>query len=293
MAGSDGARVLLVNPNSSMACSAGIDTAVAGFRRAGGPRIEVATVADGPAGIYSWRDWHAAVGPLCRVVAAELADVFVVACASDPGIEAVREVTDRPVLGVFRCAVAAALLRAERFGVIALVDASIGRHGVALRAMGVQERLAAEIAMNTTIEALLDPVATRASLIATGQALVARGAGAVILGCTRHGRASRCGGGGDRGAGDRAMPGGGGSGGGDCRGPCVASRAVIPHGWHVTRAKSWPAAGGRRPGLRRFAVLVPIFGDETVILRSLTKSERAGEMGMANSEFTSPAGNGA
>ena len=118
------------------------------------------------------------------MVARERADVFVVACASDPGIAAVREVTARPVLGVFGCAVAAALVRAERFGVIALVDASVARHALALRAMGVDGRLAGEIAMNTTIEALLDPAAARAALVAAGRALVARGAGAVILGCT-------------------------------------------------------------------------------------------------------------
>lgn len=184
MAGIGDARILVLNPNSSGPCSAGIDAAVAGLRHAGGPAIDVATVAEGPPGIYSWRDWHAAVAPLCRAVAGQAADVYVVACASDPGIEAVREVTDRPVLGVFRCAVAAAMMRAERFGVIALVDASVGRHALALRAMGVEARLAAEIAMNTTIEALLDPQATRAALIATGRALVASGAGAVILGCT-------------------------------------------------------------------------------------------------------------
>jgi Asp/Glu/hydantoin racemase len=184
MTGIAQARILLLNPNSSRECSAGIDDAIAGFRRPGGPAIEVATVADGPPGIYSWRDWHAAVAPLCREVAARHADVFIVACASDPGIEAVREATDRPVLGVFRCAVAAALMRAERFGVIALVDASIGRHALALRALGLEQRLAAEIAMNTTIDTLLDPAAAREALLATGRALVWRGAGAVILGCT-------------------------------------------------------------------------------------------------------------
>ncbi len=112
MAGAAGARILVVNPNSSAPCSAGIGAAVAGFRRTEGPRIEVVTVTDGPPGIYSWRDWHAAVGPLCRVVARETADVFVVACASDPGIAAVREVTGQPVLGVFGCAVASAVVRA-------------------------------------------------------------------------------------------------------------------------------------------------------------------------------------
>lgn len=178
------ARVLLLNPNSSTACSAGIAAAVAGFRSPTGPLIDVGTVADGPRGIYSWQDWHAAVGPLCQAVATQAADAYVVACASDPGIEAVREVTDRPVLGVFRCAVAAALLRAERFGVIALVDASIGRHALALRAIGAERRLAGEIAMNTSIEALLDPRTTREALTVTGRRLVEGGAGAVILGCT-------------------------------------------------------------------------------------------------------------
>jgi allantoin racemase len=177
-------RILIVNPNRSQACTQGIDAAVAPFRRPDGPALEVVTLAAGPPGIYSWEDWHAVVAPLCRLAEASEADVFVVACASDPGIEAVRAASRHPVLGVFRCAVAAALARAERFGVIALVDASVARHRLALRALGVEGRLAGEIAMNTRIETLLDPVAARAALLATGRALVAQGAGAVVLGCT-------------------------------------------------------------------------------------------------------------
>lgn len=178
------ARILIVNPNSSQACSAGIDAAVAPFRAPAGPALEVVTLADGPPGIYSWQDWHAAVAPLCRLAAGSDADVFVIACASDPGIEAVRAIRAGPVLGVFRCAVTAALARTERFGVIALVDASIARRQLALRALGVEARLAGEVALNTTIETLLDPGAARAALIAAGHQLVGRGAGAVILGCT-------------------------------------------------------------------------------------------------------------
>lgn len=178
------ARILVINPNSSRPCSDGIDEALAPFRFARGTTFDVATLAEGPPGIYSWRDWHAVVDPLCRLVSRETADVVVVACASDPGIEAVRAVTDTPVLGVFRCAVAAATARTERFGVIALVDASKGRHMAALRALGLEQRLAAEIAMNVSIETLLDPDAAREHLVATARALVAEGAGAVILGCT-------------------------------------------------------------------------------------------------------------
>jgi allantoin racemase len=177
-------RILVINPNCSADCSAGIDASIAPFRFAGGPVLEAVTLAEGPPAIYSWRDWHAAAEPMCRLVTKEPADAYVIACASDPGIEAVRSVTDRPVFGVFRTAVAAAVARAERFGVIAIVEASKARHMLALRAMGLADRLAAEVALNVTMEALLDPVLTRARLIAAGRELAAAGAGAVVLGCT-------------------------------------------------------------------------------------------------------------
>jgi allantoin racemase len=178
------ARVLVINPNCSRDCSAGIAAAIAPFRFSGGPLLEVATLAEGPPAIYSWRDWHAVVDPLCRLVEREPADAYVIACGSDPGIDAVRAVTSRPVFGVFRSAVAAAVARAERFGVIAIVDASKPRHMLALRAMGLEARLAAEVALNVTMEALLDPELTRARLIAAGRELASGGAGALVLGCT-------------------------------------------------------------------------------------------------------------
>jgi Asp/Glu/hydantoin racemase len=178
------ARILVINPNCSTDCSAGIDAAIAPFRFAGGPRLDVATVAEGPPAIYSWRDWHAVVEPLCRLIAREPADAYVIACASDPGIEAARLVTDRPVFGVFRSAVAAAVARAERFGVIAIVEASKPRHLLALRTMGLADRLAAEVGLNVTMEALLDPDLARARLVAAGRELAVAGAGVVVLGCT-------------------------------------------------------------------------------------------------------------
>jgi Asp/Glu/hydantoin racemase len=178
------ARILVINPNCSVDCSAGIEAAVAPFRFPDGVLVEVATLADGPPAIYSWRDWHAVVEPLCRRIESEPADAYVIACASDPGIEAARLVTERPVFGVFRSAVAAAVARAEQFGVIALVEQSKPRHLLALRAMGLAERLAAEVALNVTMETLLDPELARLRLIAAGRELAAAGAGALILGCT-------------------------------------------------------------------------------------------------------------
>jgi allantoin racemase len=178
------ARILVINPNCSEACSAGISAALDPFRFAGGPVLDVATLNEGPPAIYSWRDWHAVVDPMCRLVERSQADVYVIACASDPGIEAVRTVTSRPVLGIFRSAVATAVARAERFGVIALVDSSKARHRQALRAMGLEDRLAGEVALNVSMDVLLDPLAAQAALVAAARELAAMGAETLILGCT-------------------------------------------------------------------------------------------------------------
>ncbi len=178
------ARILMINPNASEACSDGISVVVAPFRRFGGPVIDVVTLHEGPPAIYSWRDWHAVVEPMCHLVERESADIYIIACASDPGIEAARSVTSSPVLGIFRSAVATAVARAERFGVIALAESSKARHRAALRAMGLEDRLAGEVALNVSMDTLLDPDAARLVLIAAGNQLAEMGAETIILGCT-------------------------------------------------------------------------------------------------------------
>ncbi len=177
-------RILVINPNCSADCTVGIDAAVARFRHPGGPAIDVVDLPEGPPAIYTWRDWHAVVEPLCRRIERETADVYVIACASDPGIEAARATTNQPVLGVFRAAVAAAVAQAERFGVIAIVDASKARHLTALRAMGLDGRLAAEVALNVSMATLLEPDTVRTRLIEAARSCVVAGAGTIILGCT-------------------------------------------------------------------------------------------------------------
>jgi allantoin racemase len=177
-------RILVINPNSSLACGSGIEAAIAPLRGTAGVGIDVVSLPEGPPAIYSWRDWHAAVGPICRCIEQECADAYVIACASDPGIEAARASTPVPVIGIFRAAVATAIANGERFGVIALVDASKSRHLTALRTMGLENRLAADIALNVSMDTLLDGDAARSVLIEAARACAEAGAASVILGCT-------------------------------------------------------------------------------------------------------------
>jgi len=176
-------RILVVNPNSNAACTRGIDEALAGFRAPGLPRFEVTQLAGGPPAIITWRDWVGVAEPLCRLAEQDQADAWIIACVSDPGVDALRTVTRAPVFGPLRSAIAAALARADRFGIIAFADPSIQRQRRALAAMGVEARLAGHIPLNLPMAALVDPMAARAPLIAAGLAIKAAGAEAVILGC--------------------------------------------------------------------------------------------------------------
>lgn len=178
-------RILFINPNSSERCGAGIAAALDPFRAEGLPALDVVTLPDGPPAIVAWADWYAAARPILDMIRREdnRTDLFAIACASDPALPAARETTRKPVIGIFSAAVAQALTLAERFGVIALARASIERHALGLRQMGVESRLAAEIAMNVDMDTLLDPQATRAAMQRTARDLVDRGAQTVILGC--------------------------------------------------------------------------------------------------------------
>jgi Asp/Glu/hydantoin racemase len=177
-------RILFLNPNASISCTDGIEAAIAPF--AGTPhwpRLEVQHLEDGPPAIVTWRDWFSVAEPLCRRVEREPASAYVIACVSDPGLEAVRTVTDRPVLGMFRCGVAAALTRAERFGVIGFTGKSLPRHRRILASMGVEGHMAAWIPLDLPMETLTDPVAPQARIAAAARQLAEQGAETILLGC--------------------------------------------------------------------------------------------------------------
>jgi len=153
-------------------------------RLPGLPRIETMQLEGGPPAIVTWRDWYAVAEPLCRLAEREPALAFIIGCVSDPGLEAVRTVTPRPVLGLFRCAVAAALARAERFGVIGFTHRSLPRQRRALSAMGAESNMAAWVPLELPMDALTDPEAPRPRLAAAARRLAEAGAEAIVLGCT-------------------------------------------------------------------------------------------------------------
>ena len=178
-------RIVVINPNSTAAVTAGMDAALDPLRSIDGPEIVCRTLAEGPPGIETQAQVDGVTAPLLRLMAEEEgAGAFVIACFSDPGIHAAREATRVPVFGIAECSYLTACTLGERFGVIAILARSIPRHRRYMRALGLESRLAGELPIGLGVVELAQEDRTLERLIRVGRALRdEHGADSVILGC--------------------------------------------------------------------------------------------------------------
>jgi len=186
-------RILVINPNSNVIVTKGLEMALQPLDFADGPEIVCATLDNGPYGVESQADVDSVTMPLRRLVESDNSSAaFVIACYSDPGLHVCREGTDRPVFGIAECGVLTAMTRAETFGVIAIAQRSIRRHIRYLRQMGLMDRLAGERPLNMSVAETASGDGTLAKMIEVGRALKDEdGAGAIVMGCAGMARLRR------------------------------------------------------------------------------------------------------
>jgi Asp/Glu/hydantoin racemase len=179
-------RILVINPNSTEACTRGIDEACAPLRMAGGPAVDCVTLKEGPSGIESQQQVDGVIPFLVDLVRKKEKQysAFVIACYSDPGLHSVREATKKPVLGISECGILTALTLGQKFGVIAILKQSIPRHLRYVGALGVSERLAGELPVGLRVVELSDEKKTFGRMAKVGKTLRdTHGADVVIMGC--------------------------------------------------------------------------------------------------------------
>ena len=186
--------IVVINPNSTRTVTDGMSEAVATLRRPDGPAIECVTMDGGPPGVETQMDVESVVLPLCDYVRGRNDDAaaFVIGCYSDPGLHAAREVARVPVFGIAESAMATALTRGDRFGVISILPGSVPRHVRQVRAMGLEGRLAGDLPVGLGVTELGQEDAVYERMEATGRRLRdEHGADVVILGCTGMARFQR------------------------------------------------------------------------------------------------------
>jgi allantoin racemase len=177
-------RILVINPNSSATVTFAIDQALQPLRARSSIEIEVTRLADGVAGIQSQNDVESVVPPLLARIRSQKADAYVIACYSDPGLHAAREIAGAPVYGIAESGILYALSRGTRFGVISILQNSIPRHLRYVGAMGVTERMAGDRAIGLGVAELANDELTFSRMLDAGLRLRdLDGADVLVMGC--------------------------------------------------------------------------------------------------------------
>lgn len=179
------ARIVVINGNTCTAMTKNINATAQAVKF---PHTEVVTVQPqfGPESIESFYDEYLAIpGILEQIILDETADAFVIACWGDPGLEAAREVTSRPVVGIAEASLYIANMLAAKWSVVTTLHRVRGMVEQTIQRVGLGDRCAS---VRTTPLSVLtterDRDRTLNALITTSQlAIQEDGAEAICLGC--------------------------------------------------------------------------------------------------------------
>lgn len=180
-------RLLLINPNTSGAMTEAI-AAAARAVAASGTEVRAVHPSFGPVTIESHYDEvfaAAGVAEQLRLATTWRPDAVVVACFGDPGLDAARELTDAPVLGIAEAAFQAASMLSTGYSVVTtmkrtciMAERLVQRYGQHQHCRGIH---------GTDIPVLdlecCDPVTLQSIEQAARTALAQDGSGAIVLGC--------------------------------------------------------------------------------------------------------------
>ena len=117
-------KIVVINPNSSERMKNDVRRAAEAF--AGGRyEIEVVAPPEAPIFIDSYEDQHESIPGMMRMMQDE-ADAFVLACHGDPGIDVLKEISRKPVVGIGEASMKLATMLGHKFSVLTTSRRSIG-----------------------------------------------------------------------------------------------------------------------------------------------------------------------
>jgi len=180
-------RILVINPNTSASMTAHLQVAL---DRVKAPSTTVVAVSPalGPPAIESASDEAEAIPPLLDLVGdAEAAGyaAVVIACFSDPGLEACREIACIPVVGIEESSLHLAAMLGHRFTILTTRCRRVPIKIEHVARLGLSSRLASVRPLEMgVLEMDAQPEAARTRLLEVGRRAVEEdGAEVLVLGC--------------------------------------------------------------------------------------------------------------
>jgi allantoin racemase len=180
-------KILVINPNTSISMTDHIREALEAIKR---PDTElIVTCPDkGPETIESAYDEAHAIPPTLELVKRaerDGVDAVILACFSDPGLEAAREVAAIPVIGIEEATLHMAAMLGAKFSIMTPRKRRIATKREHVHIRGLTHFLASVRSLDLTVaETEADPGKTKQRLLeVAGSAVDEDGAEVIIMGC--------------------------------------------------------------------------------------------------------------
>ena len=180
-------KIMVINPNSSEEMTRQIEQVLSHIKR---PETEltVVRVEEAPPAIESDTDIAQAVPGVLRLVRranAEGYDAVILACFSDPGLSAAREVSEILVLGIEETSLHVAAMLGHKFTVLTPLPQRVPKKEREIKALGLEEALASVRPLGLTVtETEAEPERTKARVLEVSRkAIEEDGAEVLVLGC--------------------------------------------------------------------------------------------------------------
>jgi len=179
--------IFVINPNTSESVTDHIRRELEKIKR---PDTELTVVnpEHGPVSIESVYDETLAGPPtleLVRQANEEGYDAIVLACFSDPGLDAAKEISDIPVIGIEEATLHIAAMLGHKFSITTASRSRAPTRDLHVRLRGVESAYASALVMNMPVlEMDANPAEAKSRILELAREAVQEdGAEAIILGC--------------------------------------------------------------------------------------------------------------
>ncbi len=176
-------KILCINPNSSQEVTVGIENICKNYALPT-TEIEVKRIKGAPPGIESYHDAAISEKYLLDKFEEwkEQYDGFIVACHSDVGVDLLRELTDKPVIGIGEASMLFALPLGHKFSILSLKRKKIPQKEDLVKKYGFENRCAS--IRDTGLGVIANYQEKKEKLIQEGEKAVKEDrAEVLILGC--------------------------------------------------------------------------------------------------------------
>jgi len=174
-------KILIINPNSDVSMTRQIQETAEAFA-AGQYEVECRCNPDAPRFIETYEDpVRTAPGMMAMVRENEdTCDAFIVACHCDPNLDALKDITTKPVIGIGQASMQMAAMLGHCFSVVSTAEHSIPNKETLVHKYLLSGQLASVRAPSPGMECAPDE---EKYLDAARRALAEDGAEVIVLGC--------------------------------------------------------------------------------------------------------------